>query len=333
MMLPWVLVPQQNKFVLERFGRFAKVLEPGINLKIPIIDMVAYRHNFKEQVINVDSQNAITKDNVKLKIDGVLYYKFTDAKKASYNVKNPIIALSLLAQTSMRSEIGVIELDRTFEERENLNTRIKETLSHASEMWGIECMRYEIKDIQPPEEISRSMELQAESERMKRSAILNSEGERQAIMNIAEGEKSAAILKAEGDARKTFQEARAIIAALETISKSVKNDDGMVSLKLKLTEKYLEAMNKIMTDSKVVVLPPSADTSSLTTQIVTGLELYKDIINNNDTGAASALMGADSQYNEIKQKLDQLNVNNKTSRTVPVKTSPQYEFLDDKILY
>ncbi|CAI2375409.1 unnamed protein product [Moneuplotes crassus] len=333
MMLPWVLVPQQSKYVLERFGRFAKILEPGINLKIPIIDIVSYKHSFKEQVINVDNQNAITKDNVKLRIDGVLYYKMTDAQKASYSVKNPISALSLLAQTSMRSEIGLIELDRTFEERENLNSRIRETLSDASETWGIKCMRYEIKDIQPPKEISRSMELQAESERNKRSTILQSEGQRQAVVNIAEGEKSAAILKAEGDATKTLQEARAIITALETISKSVSNDENMVSLKLKLTEKYLEAMNIIMSESKVVVLPPSSGSSSLSSQIATGLELYKDIVNNSDTGAASSLLGDKSQYNDIQEKLEKLNSSQSESRTTAAKSVPKYEFLDDKNLY
>lgn len=332
MLLPWVLVPQQSKYVLERFGRFSKILEPGINLKIPIIDMVAYKHNFKEQVINVDNQNAITRDNVKLKIDGVLYYKFTDAKKASYNVKNPITALSLLAQTSMRSEIGVIELDRTFEERENLNTRIKDTLSDASEMWGIECMRYEIKDIQPPEQIRRSMELQAESERIKRSTILASEGERQAIINIAEGEKASSILQAEGDASKTLQEARAIIAALDTISKSINSDEDLVSLKLKLTERYLNAMHEIMSDSKVVVLPPSSEGSNLTSQIATGLQLYKNIVENTDGGAAEALMNSSNTYNEIKDKLDQLNTKNQ-HQTSEGSAQTKYEFLDDKILY
>ena len=334
MLLPWVLVPQQNRFILERFGRFAKVLKPGINLKIPIIDMVSYKYSLKEEVININNQNAITKDNVKLKIDGVLYYKFTDPYKASYHVKHPIKALSLLAQTSMRSEIGIIELDRTFEEREALNKNIKQTVSAASEVWGIKCMRYEIKDIQPPEQIRRSMELQAESERIKRSKILKSEGERQAIINIAEGDKLAAILTAEGDANKTLQEARSIIAALTSISKSIKLDDSMISLKLKLTERYLEAMNHIMTESKIVVLPPSAQSNDLTSQIATGLELYKDIVNNPNTGAAAqALTGSADTYQEIMQKLDRAKERKREINQSREENASKYEFLDDKILY
>ena len=334
MLLPWVLVPQQNRFILERFGRFAKVLKPGINLKIPIIDMVSYKYSLKEEVINVDNQNAITKDNVKLKIDGVLYYKFTDPYKASYHVKHPIKALSLLAQTSMRSEIGIIELDRTFEEREALNKNIKQTVSAASEVWGIKCMRYEIRDIQPPEQIKRSMELQAESERIKRSKILKSEGERQAIINIAEGDKLAAILTAEGDANKTLQEARSIIAALTSISKSIKLDDSMISLKLKLTERYLEAMNHIMTESKIVVLPPSSQSNDITSQIATGLELYKDIVNNPNAGAAAqALTGSADTYQEIMQKLDRANERKREINQSREENASKYEFLDDKILY
>jgi regulator of protease activity HflC (stomatin/prohibitin superfamily) len=174
---PFVLVPQQNVMICERFGRFVRIMQPGFQFKWPIIEFVSYHHSLKEQVLGIDSQTAITKDNVKIKIDGVLYYKITDPKKASYEVAHPINALSLLAQTSMRSEIGRIDLDRTFLERESLNANIKEALNEASVKWGIECMRYEIKDIKPPEEIKRSMELQAESERIKRSKILTSEGE------------------------------------------------------------------------------------------------------------------------------------------------------------
>ena len=186
---PFVMVPQQNVMILERFGRFVKVLEPGLCFKVPIIDFISYHHSLKEQVLPVDSQTAITKDNVKVRIDGVLYFKITDPVKASYEVSYPIRAISLLAQTSMRSEIGRIDLDRTFLERESLNAHIKASLNESSVKWGIECMRYEIKDIKPPEEIRRSMELQAESERIKRSKILNSEGEREAKINIAEGIK------------------------------------------------------------------------------------------------------------------------------------------------
>lgn len=175
---PFVLVPQQNVMVLERFGKFVRVLQPGFQLKWPLIELISYHHSLKEQVLGIDSQTAITKDNVKIKIDGVLYFKITDPVKASYEVSQPIRAISLLAQTSMRSEIGRLELDRTFLERESLNASIKQSLNDVSVKWGIDCMRYEIKDIKPPEEIKRSMELQAEAERIKRSKILNSEEER-----------------------------------------------------------------------------------------------------------------------------------------------------------
>jgi len=150
-LLPFVLVPQKNVMILEQFGRYTKTLQPGFNFKLPFVQLVAYQHSLKEQVLDVDSQTAITKDNVKIKIDGVLYFKVTDPLRASYEVSQPIRALSLLAQTSMRSEIGRLDLDRTFEERDSLNVNIKEALNDASGKWGIECMRYEIKDIKPPE--------------------------------------------------------------------------------------------------------------------------------------------------------------------------------------
>ena len=176
-------------------GRFTRVLESGLRFKIPILESVAYHHSLKEQVLDIDSQTAITKDNVKIKIDGVLYFKITEPKKASYSVNNPINAMSLLAQTSMRSEIGLLDLDRTFEERDHLNVNIKRALNEAGDKWGLEVLRYEIKDIKPPEQIKRSMELQAESERIKRSKILNSEGDRQSMINYAEGFKEGQVLE------------------------------------------------------------------------------------------------------------------------------------------
>lgn len=180
--------------IIERFGRYVKLLEPGLKFKIPLFEIVAYHHSLKEQVLDIHQQTAITKDNVKVSIDGIMYFKVTDPVKASYSVSEPIKALQLLAQTSMRSEIGRLDLDRTFEERESLNANIKQALNDASSKWGIDCMRYEIKDIKPPDEIRRSMELQAESERIKRSKILNSEGERQSKINHAEGVKQGYIL-------------------------------------------------------------------------------------------------------------------------------------------
>lgn len=155
----FVLTHQQEAKILERFGKFYKILQPGFAFKVPFMDEVSYHHSLKEQVIDINDQTAITKDNVKVKIDGVLYFKIMDAYKASYSVNNPINAIALLAQTSMRSEIGRLILDRTFEERESLNSNIKFNLNKASEKWGIDCMRYEIKDIKPPDQIKRSMEL------------------------------------------------------------------------------------------------------------------------------------------------------------------------------
>ena len=172
LLMPFVMVPQKNVFVLERLGKYARTLEPGLHFKIPLVDAISYHHSLKEQVLAIEQQSAITKDNVKIKIDGVLYFQIMDPYKASYHVANPIKAISLLAQTSMRSEIGKLDLDKTFEERESLNNYVQMALNEASQQWGVNCMRYEIKDIKPPERIKTSMGLQAESERVKRSTIL-----------------------------------------------------------------------------------------------------------------------------------------------------------------
>lgn len=181
--LPFVMVPQRHQFVVEKFGKYSRTLEAGLNFKWPGMESVAYNHSLKEQVLNVDQQYAITKDNVKIKIDGILYFRIRDAYKASYSVTKPIQALSLLAQTSMRSEIGKLSLDSTFQERGSLNDQVRSALNEASQKWGIDCMRYEIKDIKPPERIKTAMQLESESERVKRSRILASEGQMQSQIN------------------------------------------------------------------------------------------------------------------------------------------------------
>ena len=192
---PFVFVKERNVKLVERFGRYARTLEPGLNFKVPFLEQVAYKHSLKERCLDIEHQTAITKDNVKIEINGVLFYKIVDAYNASYNINGPMEAMASLCMTTMRSEIGRLELDRTFEERELLNTNIKAALDQASQTWGLEVLRYEIKDIKPPTEIRRSMEFQAESERLKRSKVLASEGERQGIINVAEGYKQSKILE------------------------------------------------------------------------------------------------------------------------------------------
>ena len=209
--MPFVMVPQRHQYVVEYFGRYSRTLEAGLNFKWPFLETVAYDHSLKEQVLDIGQQYAITKDNVKIKIDGVLYFRISEAYRASYSVNRPIQALSLLAQTSMRSEIGKLKLDATFQERASLNDQVRQALNEASQKWGIECMRYEIKDIKPPERIKTAMQLESESERVKRSRILASEGQMRSQINISEGKKQAVIFEGEGNAERVILEAKALV--------------------------------------------------------------------------------------------------------------------------
>jgi len=337
--MPFVLVPQQHVMILERFGRFVRVLEPGFKFKWPLLEAIAYHHSLKEQVLGIDSQTAITRDNVKVRIDGVLYFKINDPTKASYEVAQPIRALSLLAQTSMRSEIGKLDLDRTFEERESLNVNIKEALNEASVKWGIECMRYEIKDIKPPDEIRRSMELQAESERIKRSKILNSEGERQSKINIAEGIKQARVLDGQGNASKILQEAKGICESLERISHSIDSGPGgrgQDALRLKLTEQYLQTLQHILTTSKVLMLPTGEGSQTAgdwsVGKIATALTLYKELLG----PQGQAHQGAEHEelFRQLQQKIGQIEKQGgQPGQTGDSQPSKKYQYLDDKALY
>lgn len=261
-------VPQNRVYVVERFGKYNKTMEAGLNMLVPFIDRVAYDQSLKEHAYDVPSQAAITKDNISLVVDGVLYLKVLDPYKASYGVDEYAYAVTQLAQTTMRSEIGKIDLDKTFEERESLNVNIVNAINVASEPWGVQVLRYEIKDIEPPRTVLEAMERQMKAERDKRATILESEGERQSAINVAEGAKQAQVLAAEADKAEQILraegEAKAIIAvaeaqarALETVGRVANTADGQKAVQLELAGKAIEAKHAIAKDSTVVLLPDS----------------------------------------------------------------------------
>lgn len=258
-------VPQNRAFVVERFGKYSVTLTAGLNFILPFIDKVSYNRTLKEQAIDVPSQAAITKDNIGLTVDGVLYLKVLDAYKASYGVEDYIFAVTQLAQTTMRSEIGKLDLDKTFEERDALNTAIVNAINEAAEPWGVQVMRYEIKDIEPPRSVLEAMERQMKAERDKRAAILESEGERQSAINVAEGNKQAKvlaaeaeraeqILKAEGQAKAIEMVAEAQANALRTIGEAANTEKGQKAIQLDLATKAIGAKQAIAKDSTIVLM-------------------------------------------------------------------------------
>lgn len=225
--LGYLIVSQQTAVIIERFGKYQKTLDPGFHLLIPFIDNDAYYHSLKEEVYPISSQMAITRDNVTIHLDGVLYLKVVDPYKASYGVGNPVEAMTQLAQTTMRSELGKLSFDKTFEERESLNHSIVNSINEASMNWGIKVMRYEIRDISSPANTRNATELQAEAERQKRAEILASEGKKQAEINLAEGEQTLANLKAEGEAKAILTKAEATAGSTDVLSSSILSDSGI----------------------------------------------------------------------------------------------------------
>ncbi|MCZ6911080.1 MAG: paraslipin, partial [Rickettsia endosymbiont of Ixodes persulcatus] len=253
----------------------------GLNLLIPVIQRVAYKHTLKEEAIDVNAQTAISNDNVTLSIDGVLYVKIIDPTAASYGVNNPYYAITQLAQTTMRSEIGKLPLDRTFEEREALNIAIVSAINQAAINWGIQCMRYEIKDIQPPQSILKAMELQVAAERQKRAQILESEGNRQAKINHAEGEKAQIVLnseasytdqvnRAKGEAEAIGLVATATANSIEIVAAAVQKTGGSDAVALKIAEQYISAFGNLAKDTNTVILPANlSEPSSFVTGALT----------------------------------------------------------------
>ncbi|CAH2089547.1 unnamed protein product [Euphydryas editha] len=273
-----MFVPQQEAWIVERMGKFHRILEPGLNLLWPIVDKIKYVQSLKEIAIDVPKQSAITSDNVTLSIDGVLYLRIIDPYLASYGVEDPEFAITQLAQTTMRSELGQISLDKVFRERESLNVSIVHAINKASEAWGITCLRYEIRDIKLPTRVHEAMQMQVEAERRKRAAILESEGVRAADINVAEGKRQARILaseaekqeqinKASGEAQAMLAVAEARARGLKLIANALSQPDSKNAASLTLAEQYVAAFNKLARTTNTLILPANAgDVSNLVGQ-------------------------------------------------------------------
>jgi regulator of protease activity HflC (stomatin/prohibitin superfamily) len=270
----FIVAPQKSALVIERFGRFHKTLEPGLNWIIPFVDTVAYRHSLKEEAISIPNQTAITQDNVTISIDGVLYMKVDDAFAASYGIGDAVFALIQLAQTTMRSEIGKLSLDKTFAERDTLNHAIVQAMNSASGPWGVKCLRYEIRDITPPSAIRSAMEMQAEAERRKRAEVLQSEGSRQSEINHAEGRKQAAILHATGEAESIRLKAEATAEGLRVVAKSL-TEGGKDAATLRVAEQWIGAWKQIAKESSTVVIP--ANPSDAAGMVAQGMAVFNQL--------------------------------------------------------
>ncbi|MHC4288232.1 MAG: SPFH domain-containing protein [Planctomycetota bacterium] len=260
------VVPQKEAFIVERLGKYAKTLEAGFHILAPFLDRVAYKHTLKEQAVDVPPQQCITKDNIAVEVDGILYMQVVDPKKASYGIDNYRFASTQLAQTTMRSVIGKLELDRTFEERETINGAIVEAVDKASDPWGVKVTRYEVKNILPPKSIKDAMEKQMRAEREKRAVIAESEGDRQAKINRAEGEKQEMIAQSEGEKQKRINEAEGRAAEIEKvavatavgvreIAKAINEEGGQDAVNLRVAEQYIGEFGKLAKETNSIIIP------------------------------------------------------------------------------
>jgi regulator of protease activity HflC (stomatin/prohibitin superfamily) len=263
------VVPQQNAWVVERLGKYHATLSPGLSIIIPFVDRVAYRHSLKEIPLDVPSQVCITRDNTQLQVDGILYFQVTDPTRASYGSSNYIVAVTQLAQTSLRSVIGKLELDKTFEERDIINAQVVQAIDEAALNWGVKVLRYEIKDLTPPKEILHAMQAQITAEREKRALIAKSEGQRQEEINLADGEKQAAVLRSEGEKQAAINKAQgdatairviaeATAAGVRAVADAIGDKGGLEAANLKVAQQYVEAFAGLAKSSNTLILPANA---------------------------------------------------------------------------
>src|SRR5262245_15372349 len=270
-----VVVPQQSAYVVERLGKYRGTLQAGFHILIPFIDTIRYRHSLKETAVDIPEQICITRDNVQVHVDGVLYLQVLDAKRASYGVADYLFAISQLAQTALRSEVGKIDLDRTFESRAHINVALVNELDKATEPWGIKVLRYEIKTITPPADIIAAMEKQMRAEREKRATILTSEGHRDAAVNVAEGEKQQVIKASEAKRQQQVNEAEGAAAAilaiasataegLRTVAAATQVPGGMEAVQLRVAEQYVSRFGELAKETNTLILPANlADVGSM----------------------------------------------------------------------
>ena len=278
-----LVVPQQSAFVVERLGRYHGTLNAGFHILVPFVDVIRYRHSLKENAIDIPAQVCITRDNVQVGVDGVLYLKVLNPERASYGIQNYSFAIIQLAQTTLRSEVGKIDLDRTFEERTTINLQVVGELDKASEAWGVKVLRYEIRNIEPPADILAAMEKQMRAEREKRAVILTSEGQRDAAINTAEGEKQQVIKASEANRQQRINEAegqaaaiRAVASAsaegLRQVAAAIRTDGGMEAVQLRVAEQYVAQFGQIAQKSNTVVVP--ANVSDVAGMIAAAMKVF-----------------------------------------------------------
>ncbi len=282
------IVPQREQFVIERLGKYSRTLDAGFHILIPFLDRVAYKHSMKEIAVDVPQQTCITRDNIQVDIDGIIYLQVVDARAASYGITDYYFATTQLAQTTLRSEIGKIELDKTFEERDVINARVVETVDKAAEPWGIKVLRYEVKDIMPPASVTDALEKQMRAERERRAVVAKSEGERQAQINVSEGAKQEMINLSEGQKLKQINEAEgkaseirliaeATAHGLRTIAAAINEEGGLDAVNLRVAEQYVKEFGQLAKTNNTLIIPSNlGDVGGMVATIMKSMDAARD---------------------------------------------------------